>query len=156
MFELNENHQRKLLTTCQYIDGLLTESAWRMMPDSQVSPLRTYTTDATAEQIRITQQQLGLLRKTMADILRESDIVIPAPQISTLWAFRTSLMEAGEVAFDLQARFMSSYGTLTPEARQRLNEISARLVQQIECFTLVFDNLTKENPRAPQHESETP
>ena len=106
MSELHENHQRKLLTTCQYIDGLLTESVCRMMPESPVSPLRSYIPDATPGQISVLQQQLGLLRQAMADGLRENSIVIPSPQLSALWAFRTALVEAGEVVFDLQASSM--------------------------------------------------
>ena len=51
---------------------------------------------------------------------------------------------------------MSSYGPLTPEAKQRLDEMAARLMQQIELFTGVFNSLTAENPRADQHEIEAP
>jgi beta-lactamase class A len=100
--------------------------------------------------------KFALCNSTMAEILHESSIVIPAPQISTLWAFRTALVEAGEVVFDLQARFMSSYGALTPEAQQRLNEIAARLMRQIELFTRVFNDITQKYPQTHQHESEAP
>ncbi len=156
MSELNENHQRKLLATCQYVDDLLTESVWRMMPEFPASPLRSYISDATPDQIGILRKQLGRLRQAMAEILRENGIIIPSPQISALWAFRTALMEAGEVVFDLQTRFMSSYGPLTPEAKQRLDEMAARLTQQIELFTRAFNDLAAENPRAEQNETEAP
>ena len=154
MPDLNENHQRKLLTTFQYVDELLTEAIGHLTGSSPVSPLQNYIADATPEQITILQQQLQELRKVMVDLLRENKISIPEPQISALWALQTALIEAGEVVFDLQARFMSNYGPLAPETQKRLDEIAARLMQRIEAFTQVFNSLTIQNPRPRQKETE--
>ncbi|MHB1767787.1 MAG: hypothetical protein ACYCUV_08030 [Phycisphaerae bacterium] len=154
MPDLNENHQRKLLTTCQYVDELLTEAIGHMTGPNSASPLQSYIADATPEQVGVLQQQLQELRLVMIGMLRENEIAIPSPQISGLWAFRTALIEAGEVVFDLQARFMSNYGPLAPEAQKRLDEIAARLMQRIEAFTQVFNSLTIQNPRAGQKEME--
>lgn len=154
MPDLNENHQRKLLTTCQYVDELLTEAIGHMTGPSTASPLQNYIADATPEQIAILQQQLQELRLVMIGMLGENEIAIPSPQISGLWAFRTALIEAGEVVFDLQARFMSNYGPLAPETQKRLDEIAARLMQRIEAFTQVFNSLTIQNPRPRQKEME--
>ena len=154
MPDLNENHQRKLLTTCQYVDELLTEAIGYMTGPNSASPLQSYIADATPEQVGVLQQQLQELRLVMIGMLRENEIAIPSPQISGLWAFRTALIEAGEVVFDLQARFMSNYGPLAPEAQKRLDEIAARLMQRIETFTHVFNSLTIQNPRAGQKEME--
>ncbi|MGC8625592.1 MAG: hypothetical protein ACP5I8_02735 [Phycisphaerae bacterium] len=146
MPEFNENHQRKLLATCQYVDDMLTEALWRTEPCVPPSPLRNYASDATPEQIAALHRQLLELRATMVAILQANDIVIPPPQISALWAFRTALIEAGDVIFDLQARFMNSYGPLSPEAQKAVDEMAMRLLQQMETFTNVFDEITRPPP----------
>lgn len=156
MPDLNENHQRKLLTTFQYVDELLTEAIGHLTGSSPVSPLQNYIADATPEQITILQQQLQELRKVMVDLLRENKISIPEPQISALWALQTALIEAGEVVFDLQARFMSNYGPLPSETQKRLDEVAATLLRRIADFTRILTNLTAPNPWAGHKERGAP
>ena len=152
MSELNENHQRKLLTTCQYVDELLTGAVGRMVQQSPVSPLRSYIPDATPEQISALRRELEHLRQVMVNILRENNIALQSPQISSLWAFRTALTEVGEVVFDLRAKSMNAYGPLTPEAQKQLDEIAAQLTRQIEALVNVFNNLTAENQKTGREE----
>ncbi|MDA8377496.1 MAG: hypothetical protein M0Z50_10680 [Planctomycetia bacterium] len=146
MLEFNENHQRKLLVTCQYVDEMLTEALWRIESRVEPSPLRKYITDATPAQINSLQQQMMELRQTMVIMLRENNIAIPDPEISALWAFRTALIEAADEVFELQTRLMTSYGPLSSEARKTMDDMAMRLMQQIETFTRVFDQITRPLP----------
>lgn len=150
MSDLNENHRRKVLTTCQYVDDLLTEALGRIVPNNPKSPLQSFIADATPEQVQVLRQELEELRTAMVDVLRKNKITIPSPQISAMWAFRTALVEADEVVFDLQARLMSRYGALNSEAQQRLDETAAQLMRQLQKFTEVLNHLTIQQSR-PHH-----
>jgi GTP-binding protein EngB required for normal cell division len=124
---LTENHKRYILTTYEYVDKILSEIEGILRATKSNSPFETYISDATPVQSRVIDNYVSRIREVMVRFLHNQDIAVNAPQISSIWASRTSLVQA-EVAIDeLDPRHLRGYGELSLQASQELKETAFEL-----------------------------
>jgi hypothetical protein len=60
--ELNENQQRRLIITCQYIDKLLSDIEQVLHSTASKSPFPRYVVDITPAQARVIEDHICRLR----------------------------------------------------------------------------------------------
>jgi GTP-binding protein EngB required for normal cell division len=123
----NENHQRHLRTTFQYIDGLLSETEAIMASADSASPFQHYAPDSTPLQRKVTHDYIARIRESMRRVLAELEIPLPAPHCGALWGARTQLMGVSVNLAELAARYMRGYGALTEDAGSKLDQIRSEL-----------------------------
>ena len=134
MSGLNENHKRNLLATFQEIDRLLTVAVSQLEVSKSPSPLNSIDPDADETLISIAQNWLEDIRATMRSILEENDVQLPAPEISAVWNFRVTLIQAVNFADNLRPKQMRQYGVLAHDAAATLGSISDRLRTQMDSM----------------------
>jgi hypothetical protein len=71
---LNENHQRHLLSTFQYVDNLLSEAERILASAGAASPFQEYSQDTTPIQRKVTHDYIVRVREAMRRILEELKI----------------------------------------------------------------------------------
>jgi hypothetical protein len=139
MSGLNENHKRNVLSTFQEIDRLLTSAVSQLEVSESPSPLNSVNADADEMLISIAQNWLEDVRATMRSILEENGIDLPSPEISAVWNFRVSMIQAANYADNLRPRQMRQYGSLDPDAAAILHSISHRLRTQLESMLQLLE-----------------
>jgi hypothetical protein len=139
MSGLNENHRRNLVSTFQEIDRILTQAVSQLEVSELPSPLDAVNADADATLISIAQNWLEDVRATMRSILEENGVDLPAPEISAVWNFRVSMIQAANYIDNLRPKQMRQYGTLEPSAIAALDSISGRLRTQMDSMLQLLD-----------------
>lgn len=139
MSGLNENHKRNLLSTFQEIDRLLTLAVSQLQVSESPSPLNSINSDADEMLKSIAQNWLEDVRATMRSILEENGIELPEPEISAVWNFRVSMIQAANYADNLRPRQMLQYGSLAPDAADTLSSISHRLRTQMDSMLQLLE-----------------
>ncbi|MCL6591709.1 MAG: dynamin family protein [Firmicutes bacterium] len=120
---LNENHQRCLITTYQYVDKILAEVEGHLRAAQSNSPFGTHVADANPVQCRVIEDYIFRIREVMARFLRDQEITLSSPRISAVWAARTALAEADIAIIELGPKYLRGYGELSPKAAQDLTEM---------------------------------
>lgn len=139
MSGLNENHKRNLVSTFQEIDRILTQAVSRLEVSESPSPLDAFNADADEMLISIAQNWLEDVRATMRSILEENAIELPASEISAVWNFRVSMIQAANYADNLRPKQMRQYGPLAPDAAGTLEAVSHRLRTQMDSMLQLLD-----------------
>lgn len=139
MSGLNENHKRNLVSTFQEIDRILTQAVSQLEVSELPSPLDAVNADADATLISIAQNWLEDVRATMRSILEENGVDLPAPEISAVWNFRVSMIQAANYVDNLRPKQMRQYGILEPSAVATLDSISGRLRTQMDSMLQLLD-----------------
>lgn len=136
---LTENHKRNILSTFQEIDRLLTTAVSQLQVSESPSPLDSIKADADDMLKSIAQNWLEDVRATMRSILDENDIELPSPEISAVWNFRVSMIQAANYVDNLRPGQMRQYGALAPNAADTLNSISRRLRTQLDSMLQLLE-----------------
>jgi GTP-binding protein EngB required for normal cell division len=123
----NENHQRRLRITFQYIDKLLSEAEHTMDEAGSASPFREHADDTTPIQRKVTHDYILRIRETMRRMLEEADIEIPQPRTGAVWSAGVSLMFCSIALEDLSPQRMAGYGGLTSEAAATIDGMRGEL-----------------------------
>jgi len=124
---MNENHERHLLTTFQYVDNLLSEADHILTSAGSASPFQEYSQDSTPVQRKVTHDYILRVREAMRCILEELKIPLKPPISGALWAARNHLAFAGIAITEIEPSHMLGYGKLSDEDRQTLDRIAAEL-----------------------------
>jgi hypothetical protein len=111
--ELNQHHRRRLLVSCQYIDGLLA-SIERALAGASLSPFPKYSQDLTAEEQREMRQRVAQLRSQLVMFLKRRQIPIPPPSISARHSILTSLSYIDIAVEELKPQYLGGYGPVLP------------------------------------------
>lgn len=130
--ELTEGQRRRLYATFVYIDELLDEVERRLATSGAQRPFLPYVADATPVQSKIIRDYAARVRETMLAALRQHGVAPPTPDISAVWAARSSLRSAGIAATELAPRYMRGYGELSDELARSLNLTSAALTDLLD------------------------
>ncbi len=139
MSGLNENHKRNLISTFQEIDRILTQAVSQLEVSESPSPLDSVNADADETLISIAQNWLEDVRATMRSILEENGVDLPTPEISAVWNFRVSMIQAANYADNLRPKQMRQYGPLTSDAASTLDMVSRRLRTQMDSMLQLLD-----------------
>lgn len=92
---MNENHQRHLLSTFQYVDNLLAEAEQILASASSASPFQEHSQDSMPIQHKVTHDHILRVREAMRRILSELKIPLKPPVSGVLWAVRGRVAFAG-------------------------------------------------------------
>jgi GTPase Era involved in 16S rRNA processing len=123
----SEHHQRHVRTTFQYIDKLLSEAEYTMTDAGSPSPFRRHSDDTTPIQRKVTHDYIVRIREAMRRVMEELNIPPPEPHSGAVWAAAINLMYCSISLGELTPERMRAYGSLSPEAADRLDGIRAEL-----------------------------
>lgn len=124
---MNENHQRHLLSTFQYVDNLLCEAERILISSGSPSPFQEYSPDSTPVQRKVTHDYILRVRETMRRILEELKIPLKPPISGAIWAARSHSSFASISIAEIEPGPMKGYGEISSEDEQMLNKIVAEL-----------------------------
>ena len=124
---LNENHQRHLLSTFQYVDNLLSEAEHIMASAGSASPFQEYSQDTTPIQRKVTHDYIVRVREAMRRILEELKVPLRPPISGALWAARGHFNFAGIAIAEIAPEHMRGYGLLSDEDARAMARIVAEL-----------------------------
>jgi len=124
---MNENHQRHLLSTFQYVDNLLSEAERIMASAGSASPFQEYSQDTTPIQRKVTHDYVVRVREAMRRILEELKIPLRPPISGALWAARNHLAFAGIAVAEIAPEHQRGYGQLSDEDARAMDRIVAEL-----------------------------
>jgi GTP-binding protein EngB required for normal cell division len=124
---MNENHQRHLLSTFQYVDNLLSEAERILISSGSPSPFQEYSPDSTPVQRKVAHDYIVRVRETMRRILEELKIPLKPPISGAIWAARSHLSFASISIAEIEPEPMKGYGKISSEDEQMLNNIVAEL-----------------------------
>jgi GTP-binding protein EngB required for normal cell division len=123
----NENHQRRIHVSFQYIDELLNDAERAMATAGSPSLFNKYSNDTTPLQRKIAHDYIGRIRAAMRQLIEEYDIPVEAPHCGALWAAQTSLLFADISVGELRPDKLLGYGSLSDEAARALETMSTQL-----------------------------
>ena len=136
MAGLNENHRRKILTTIQYADELLSESL-NLLGATGGALRPRFVRDVSASEFHWVESYAGKIREQMSRLLERFDIAVSPPNTLSSWALRTKLMSLDIALEDLYPGQMRGYGEMDPAAAGDLTwtlQEVRRLVSQLLAF----------------------
>ncbi|MBZ5499372.1 MAG: dynamin family protein [Acidobacteriia bacterium] len=136
MAGLNENHRRKILTTIQYADELLSESL-NLLGATGGALRPRFVRDVSTSESHWVESYAGKIREQMSRLLERFEITVSPPNTLSSWALRTKLMSLDIALEDLYPGQMRGYGEMDPAAggdlTWTLQEVR-RLVSQLLAF----------------------
>ena len=129
---LNDNQKRHLLLTFQYMDNALSEALLLLAHAEAPSPFPRYVPDSLPIQRKVLSDYIARLRGVMVRILENLGISVPKPQISSLMAFKTSLLSARIAVVELGPKQMRGYGDLPNDAARELDVLIAQIMETLD------------------------
>ena len=132
---LNENHQRHLLSTFQYVDNLLSEAEHIMASAGSASPFQEHSQDTTPIQRKVTHDYVVRVREAMRRILEELKIPLKPPVSGVLWAARGHLSFAGIAIAEIAPEHMRGYGQFSEDDARTMDSIVAELNAELSRIT---------------------
>ena len=132
---MNENHQRHLLSTFQYVDNLLSEAERLMASTGSASPFQEYSQDTTTIQRKVTHDYVARVRQAMQRILDELKIPRKQPISTATWAARSHINFAGIAIAEIGSKYMRGYGELSEEDARTMDRIVAELNAELARIT---------------------
>ena len=119
--------QKRIRTTFQYIDKLLSEAEHTMADAGSPSPFRTHSDDARPIQRKVTHDYILRIREAMRRVMEELNIPPSEPHSGAVWAAAINLMFCSISLNELTPERMHAYGPLSPDAADKLDGIRAEL-----------------------------
>ena len=126
--QLNEPQKRHLLVTFEHIDNLLAEALRALVPSDPPSPLERYQADSLPIQRKVISDYVAHLRGIMVRVLDETNVAIPGQKVSSIWAFRTTLVNVRTALAELAPRYMKGYGALPEDVAHDLEVAVTQLM----------------------------
>jgi len=91
---MNDEQKRHLVATFRHIDELLAEAEAKLVPPEAARLFPPYAADAAPVQRKVTADYSRRARAAMAAALNRFGASSPPPELSGVWAARTTLMKA--------------------------------------------------------------
>ena len=136
MAGLNENHKRRILSTLQYADKLLSDSLHVLAPSSRPLFPRNVD-DISPAQYHWVEDYAGKIREQMGRLLERFEIERQPPATLSSWTLRTSLITLDIALEDMYPEQMRGYGEMDAAAAGDLSwtiQEIRRLVSQLRAF----------------------
>jgi len=129
---LNKNHKRHLRLTFEHVDNLLNEALQELNATEAPSPFQRLLPDSLPVQRKVLGDYIASLRGMMVRILDIKGIVIPKPQVSSLWSFQATLISARIAVEGIGPKYMRGYGNLSDETAHRLEALGTQLMDVLD------------------------
>ncbi len=132
---MNDNHQRHLLATFQYVDNLLSEAERLMASAGSASPFQEYSQDTTPIQRKVMHDYVVRVREAMRRILDELMMPRKQPISGATWAARSHINFAGNAIAEIDSEHMRGYGQLSEEDARTMDRIVVELNAELARIT---------------------
>jgi hypothetical protein len=132
------NHERRLLTTFQHVDEIVSHAVARLDAAATPSPLSEFVPDAQPGQHQLATESLNELRDLMRGFLETHHVPLPERNLSALWAAETACLHANLTVQELRASAMRGCGKLSPDAEAELETLVDRLSDLLQRMSEVF------------------
>ena len=124
---LNENQGRHFLSSCRYVDRLLSDMEAILASGESGSPFNRFVQDGTPADRRVITDYIARIRREIVKALASEGIHPPAPAVSVSHALRTHLSFIDVAVEELKPGYMRGYGALADAAADRLSGLMAEL-----------------------------
>ena len=156
---LNENQQRRLVATCQYVDRLLADLEHSFVEAQSNSPFGRYSNDMAPAELRLVVDYVARLRTQLLRML-DGQGLSPAPRrISLRFSLQTHLAFVDDAIEELKPHYMAGYGDVSEaetaalngiveELHNTLRQLSGFLSVSHESVSMRLDRLSTDNDAA--------
>lgn len=124
---LNSSQQRHLLSSCEYVDGLLSEIESVLSASGSQSPFLKYHMDLSPVQKKVALDFVARIRTQMVRALNGMGITLQSPRIGVTRMIRTNLNFADIAIDELRPQYMRGYGSVSESVIPELNGIVTEL-----------------------------
>ncbi|MEO6965595.1 MAG: dynamin family protein [Acidobacteriaceae bacterium] len=121
--ELNENQQRRLLISCQYIDKLLSDIDDTLHQATSQSPFPRHIVDVSPAQIRVLDDYIRRIRSQLVRTIAWQRMEPNPPDIPTTRAVLSHLTFVDIAIEELRPKYMKGYGAVPEDAVDELNGV---------------------------------
>jgi GTP-binding protein EngB required for normal cell division len=121
--ELNETQQRRLITTCQYIDKMLSEIEQVLHSATSPSPFPRYVIDITPAQGRVIEDHIRRLRSQLLRALDWQHMKPEPPEIPVTRSIKVDLTFIDIAIEELRPSYMRGCGAVPEDAVSELNGV---------------------------------
>ena len=123
----NENHERRIRSTFQYIDDLLNDAERAMAAAGSPSLFNKYADDTTPLQRKITRDYINRIRAAMSQLIADYGIPVDPPRTGARWSAQTALLFADISVSELRPEKVQGYGPLPEKAAGALEVMCGQL-----------------------------
>jgi GTP-binding protein EngB required for normal cell division len=120
---LNENQQRRLIITCQYIDKLLSDIEQVLHSATSPSPFPRHVADVTPAQARVIEDHIRRLRSQLLRALDWQHMKPEPPQIPITRSITVDLTFIDIAIEELKPSYMRGCGAVPEDAVDELNGV---------------------------------
>jgi GTP-binding protein EngB required for normal cell division len=120
---LNENQQRRLIITCQYIDKLLGDIEQVLHSATSLSPFPRYVVDITPAQARVIEDYIRRLRSQLLRALDWQHMKPEPPEIPVTRSIMVNLTFIDIAIEELRPSYMRGCGAVPEDAMDELNGV---------------------------------
>jgi GTP-binding protein EngB required for normal cell division len=124
---LNENQQRRLIVTCQYVDRLLADLDKAFAEAASNSPFGRYANDLAPAEQGLVRDYVARVRTQLLRMLEGQGLSPTPSRIGLRYSLLTRLGFVDIAVEELKPHYMVGYGTVAPEAETALNGIVEEL-----------------------------
>jgi GTP-binding protein EngB required for normal cell division len=124
---VNDNHRRHLVAILQHIDDLLAETEVKLAPLEAARLLPPCIPDAAPVQRKLIRDYAQRVRAAMRSALERFGVARRPPDVSGVWAARTTLMLAQIAVAELAPQHIRGYGPLDEDTERDIKATVAEL-----------------------------
>jgi GTP-binding protein EngB required for normal cell division len=124
---LNENQQRNVVVTCQYINKLLADLEHSFIEARSNSPFSRYVNDLAPAEQRLVQDYIARVRTQLVRVLSGQGLSPTPRRVGVRYSILTHLAFVDIAVEELKPHYMRGYGAVAPEASAALNGIVEEL-----------------------------
>lgn len=146
--ELNEPQQRRLMVTCKYIDGLLSEIEYALHSAASESPFPRYAVDVTPSQAQEIESHIRRLRAELLRVLAWQNLVPEPPDIPVTRSVLTDLSFVDNAIEELKPRYLRGCGPVPPDAVDELSQAIHGLQTLVRDMENYVRHEVKKNPES--------
>lgn len=136
---MNENHQRRLISSFRHIDGLLSETGRVLAVAGSSSPFAEFTQNSTPVQRKVIQDYITRIREVMLHAMADLHLPRPQPRCDALWAARGQIIFASIAVAEMEAKRMRGFGELSEDDSRAIDHIVAALNAAIKRLSDYLD-----------------
>lgn len=129
---LNENQQRHLMTSCQYIDRLLSDIDGILHQAESLSPFPRHIVDVTQAQVRMLDAHICRIRRQLVRTIAWQAMQPKPPDIPATRAISSYLAFIDIAVEELKPKHMKGYGTVPGDTVEELNRVVHELHSLVE------------------------
>jgi len=121
--ELNENQQRRLRVSCEYIDKLLADIDDILHASISQSPFPRYIVDVSPAQVRVLEDYIRRIRSQLVHTIAWQQMRPEPPDIPATRAVATNLSFVDIAIEELRPKYMRGFGEVPGDAVGELNGV---------------------------------